>query len=711
MQQRRGDDGGAAPSVLGQHDALDAALEAAEVVYVPPAPPAPASPAGGRASPQPRYGFRASYRPVGLHVRVPSPRHDAALCGGPPAALSAAASPASESAALVAARPGGGAAPWSPAWSGGAAAAALWVVAPESIIGEAVGAGGGGGAAGRDTTRRSILDVGSAPRTADPLFRAPAASSHPAGRRRRRRGGGGGGGGGGAAAAAAAAAAGGRALAAYCARLGRGGRPAVLAPGVRATDRVARYQALQQAWSRDRYLAASRGGRATRSGVSPPTRAQSRPGSKRSAQAAGQRAGRESPSLGRCRPPSAARATLSAEMEAITEGDRPLLSTSCGCPRRCHASCLARWQLQQAGKSEERYCRFCNGEYPDWKRALTPEALQPTTPVMAVSVRGRVHKLRVKPGPEGKEEFKRQVRALLGYDDTMDFDVIFECKTPHSGEKVQLHGFSAFDAATHCAAVSAARRKAPRQQQQQQQQQRQQQQPPPPPRQAGSGRSVTFAPDTLPPRTHSVDRATPAAPPSGLARSASASAAVGVRGSLVDARYADFLRRQHELCMAQYQQLRAAQAAQGAPPVGGWPGAPPPSSGGDAAQGELPNATRSISSASADASALLTAPASGAPAAAPRSPAGRSAGDAASCPLTGPGEHCRPHAVGSLAEAWANCSSLSEPLPALGAPAGARAGPRAGAGAASQAAGAEAARGGRGAPNLRRRLLPCLGAF
>lgn len=55
---------------------------------------------------------------------------------------------------------------------------------------------------------------------------------------------------------------------------------------------------------------------------------------------------------------------------------------------------------------------------------------------MAVSVRGRVHKLRVCPGPEGKEDFKRQVRQLLGYSDDMEFDVIFECKTPHSGENI-----------------------------------------------------------------------------------------------------------------------------------------------------------------------------------------------------------------------------------------------------------------------------------
>jgi hypothetical protein len=83
---------------------------------------------------------------------------------------------------------------------------------------------------------------------------------------------------------------------------------------------------------------------------------------------------------------------------------------------------------------EEHYCRFCEQAYPDWKDSLTPKELKPSTPIMAVSVRGCVHKLRVRPGPDGEEDFKRKVRALLGYDDSMEFDVIFECKTPHSGE-------------------------------------------------------------------------------------------------------------------------------------------------------------------------------------------------------------------------------------------------------------------------------------
>ncbi|WIA28009.1 hypothetical protein OEZ86_010597 [Tetradesmus obliquus] len=122
-------------------------------------------------------------------------------------------------------------------------------------------------------------------------------------------------------------------------------------------------------------------------------------------------------------------------LSGLEDAPEKQLELACRCPKPVHRECLARWQLQQAGRREEHYCRFCEQAYPDWKDSLTPKELKPSTPIMAVSVRGRVHKLRVRPGPDGKEDFKRQVRALLGYDDSMEFDVIFECKTPHSGEK------------------------------------------------------------------------------------------------------------------------------------------------------------------------------------------------------------------------------------------------------------------------------------
>jgi hypothetical protein len=40
-----------------------------------------------------------------------------------------------------------------------------------------------------------------------------------------------------------------------------------------------------------------------------------------------------------------------------------------------------RWQLQNAGKKEEKYCRFCQQRYPDWRNSLTPGEITPSTPV------------------------------------------------------------------------------------------------------------------------------------------------------------------------------------------------------------------------------------------------------------------------------------------------------------------------------------------
>lgn len=89
------------------------------------------------------------------------------------------------------------------------------------------------------------------------------------------------------------------------------------------------------------------------------------------------------------------------------------LARPCACPRAVHARCLARWRLQQAGRPEEAACRFCGRDYAfDWRDQLRgPLGLEPAAPVMAVSVSGAVHKIRVRPGPEGKAAFRQQVRA------------------------------------------------------------------------------------------------------------------------------------------------------------------------------------------------------------------------------------------------------------------------------------------------------------
>lgn len=58
--------------------------------------------------------------------------------------------------------------------------------------------------------------------------------------------------------------------------------------------------------------------------------------------------------------------------------------------------------------------RFCKQPYScDWRQQLSGDGpLEPesATPVMAVSAGGRVFKLKVLPGPQGKAIFKQQVR-------------------------------------------------------------------------------------------------------------------------------------------------------------------------------------------------------------------------------------------------------------------------------------------------------------
>lgn len=83
-------------------------------------------------------------------------------------------------------------------------------------------------------------------------------------------------------------------------------------------------------------------------------------------------------------------------------------------------------------RREERSCRFCFQTLPDWREHLIPEDLNKqeiaNLPYMAVVYNGTVHKIRVRPGPEGQAEFKAAVRSLFGLAADCDFDVTFECK-------------------------------------------------------------------------------------------------------------------------------------------------------------------------------------------------------------------------------------------------------------------------------------------
>eukprot|EP00879_Flechtneria_rotunda_P004826 GHRR01005099.1.p3 GENE.GHRR01005099.1~~GHRR01005099.1.p3 ORF type:complete len:131 (+),score=39.63 GHRR01005099.1:428-820(+) len=77
------------------------------------------------------------------------------------------------------------------------------------------------------------------------------------------------------------------------------------------------------------------------------------------------------------------------------------------------------------------------------------------TPFMRVSFNGKTHKVQVTPGEDGAKEFEQQIRKMLQLPEDQEFDVIFHCRAPGTGDKLQLQGLCAFDAAVHCASMSS----------------------------------------------------------------------------------------------------------------------------------------------------------------------------------------------------------------------------------------------------------------
>lgn len=147
----------------------------------------------------------------------------------------------------------------------------------------------------------------------------------------------------------------------------------------------------------------------------------------------------------------------------------------CKCPRFAHAHCLARWQLQSAGSRKETNCEFCDGMLPDWKKALTPTCGADAPAVMNVNFDGRTYSFEVKPGAEGYRRFTEAIRRAFALPEDSELNITFTCDEPtsvpvveqpppvvagltHIGSLLTLQGAGAYDAAVHCASVSAARR-------------------------------------------------------------------------------------------------------------------------------------------------------------------------------------------------------------------------------------------------------------
>jgi hypothetical protein len=81
---------------------------------------------------------------------------------------------------------------------------------------------------------------------------------------------------------------------------------------------------------------------------------------------------------------------------------------------------------------QESHCRFCKQALPSWKAAYS-DLNAAAAPVMSIQFNGHTYWLQVKPGECGVEQFKDDVRRLLGLSVEQAFDITFECRVPGAG--------------------------------------------------------------------------------------------------------------------------------------------------------------------------------------------------------------------------------------------------------------------------------------
>jgi hypothetical protein len=80
---------------------------------------------------------------------------------------------------------------------------------------------------------------------------------------------------------------------------------------------------------------------------------------------------------------------------------------------------------------------------------------------MNVNFDGRTYSFEVKPGPDGYKLFTEAIRRAFSLPDDSELNITFTCDeptVPDAGSLLTLQGPGAYDAAVHCASVSAARR-------------------------------------------------------------------------------------------------------------------------------------------------------------------------------------------------------------------------------------------------------------
>jgi hypothetical protein len=109
----------------------------------------------------------------------------------------------------------------------------------------------------------------------------------------------------------------------------------------------------------------------------------------------------------------------------------------CKCPRYVHPLCLARWQIENIGTSEEIQCRFCNDLFPSWKNIYTLQEEHTLSPIsFKVICMGIEHKLNVV--PNGFERFKIELMKLYRLANDQEFSITYACTVPNEKSNITI---------------------------------------------------------------------------------------------------------------------------------------------------------------------------------------------------------------------------------------------------------------------------------
>ena len=117
------------------------------------------------------------------------------------------------------------------------------------------------------------------------------------------------------------------------------------------------------------------------------------------------------------------------------------LNVHCKChSMKAHDSCIAHWQLRNAGTVDELKCRLCHTPLPDWRgtamnsggRSLAKHV------TLAVQVNGRTKYMKVRIGSQSPEEFSDKLKRAFGLPDSTHLDIDFTVQNPFAEDQVKL---------------------------------------------------------------------------------------------------------------------------------------------------------------------------------------------------------------------------------------------------------------------------------